>query len=340
MPEQKGLLQPNGIDLARSIACFLVVLIHVAGIRFGEFGAGWWASNAFDSIARSSVTVFFMISGALLLVKNEEIGTFYKKRVLRILPPIFFWSVVYMLYFGVPGKGVFDSFLLIFNGPVITHLWYLYVVIGLTMFVPFLGMIYRSASETEKRIFIAIWFVVTSIYPVAWDILNIKTNPVQVYGLGPFTGFMGLFFLGAYIYEHRCIRGWKWLTANAVGFLATGLLIAALTFHYSVERKQPVELFYAYQSALVVIAASFIFNMAVCFPELKGVSAKAVRFISDCSLGIYCLHPLVLFLSTKVLGVQIAIGWLPVALTTLSVFLLTAAIIWIARLAPGMKHVA
>lgn len=78
MHEKNGFSQPNGIDIARSMACFLVVLIHVSGIRFGEFGAGWWASNAFDSVARCSVTVFFMISGALLLPRKEEIGVFYK----------------------------------------------------------------------------------------------------------------------------------------------------------------------------------------------------------------------------------------------------------------------
>lgn len=89
MGSESGFRQPNGIDVARSIACFLVVLIHVSGFRFGQFGAGWWASNAYDSMARGSVTVFFMITGALLLGRQEEIGEFYKKRVTRIVPPIF-----------------------------------------------------------------------------------------------------------------------------------------------------------------------------------------------------------------------------------------------------------
>lgn len=340
MRVKQGFLEPNGIDIARSMACFLVVLIHVAGIRFGEFGEGWWASNAFDSVARCSVTVFFMISGALLLTRQEEITSFYKKRVLRIFPPIFFWSVIYMLYFGVPGKSAIESLMLIFNGPVMTHLWYLYAIIGLTMFVPFLGMIYRSCNQVEKRLFIGVWLVVSAIMPLAWDIVEIKTNPVQVYNLGSFTGFMGLFFLGAYLYEHKKQRSWIVLGLYAFGFAVFGLVIAMLTHHFSIERKVPIEVFYGYQSIFVVLAAVCLFSFAVCLPALNGWLAKLVRYISDCSLGIYCLHPLVLFVSMKVFGGGIAVGWIPVALTTVCVFLVTSVAIKLARFAPWARHIA
>lgn len=245
-----------------------------------------------------------------------------------------------MAYFGVPGKTAFESLLLVFNGPVMTHLWYLYAIIGLTMFVPFLGMIYRSCGEKEKKVFIGVWLLVSAIIPVAWDIFEIKTNPIQVYNLGSFTGFMGLFFLGAYLHEKRSLKSFVCLAMYAAGFVIFGLIIAGLTFHYSVERKSPIEVFYGYQSIFVVLAAICLFKFAVCLPPLNRLVARVVRYISDCSLGIYCLHPLVLFISMKMFGSYIAVGWVPVAVTTVSVFVVTSVIVRVIRIIPWAKHIA
>lgn len=333
-------LQPDGIDIARSIACFLVVVIHVSGFRFAQFGAGWWASNTYDSMARSSVTVFFMITGALLFGRNENIGVFYKKRVIRIVPPIFFWSLVYTLLFWVSGQSILDSILSIFKGPITTHLWYLYAILGLTIFIPFLSKIYTNSTENERRVFIAIWFLSSSIIPVAIDLLGMTWSPVRAYGFEPFTGFMGLCFLGAYLYDKRKERGVVWAACNLSGFVGAGILIALSTFWLSVHRGAPAELFYGYTTFLVVISATCLFNFAICLPKIHGFPARVVRVISDCSLGIYCIHPLVIYMATKWWGDALIIGWIPVALMATSVFIVSTFVIMLARLVPTIRKVA
>lgn len=340
MKGENVLHQPNGIDIARSIACFLVVVIHVSGFRFGQFGAGWWASNAYDSMARSSVTVFFMITGALLLSRSDNILAFYKKRVLRIVPPILFWSIVYIALFWSPGEVLVYKVASIFKGPVTTHLWYLYVILGLTVFIPFLGKIYRGSSEIERIIFISIWLICSSVIPVAVELLNMPWSPVNVYGFEPFTGFMGLFFLGAYLYDKRSERSFAWLLLNLFGFIVAGLVIAVSTFLLSVHRGAPAELFYGYKTLFVVLSAVCLFNFCISLPVLSGFPSRLVRNISDCSLGIYCIHPMVIYFATKWWGGELVIGWLSVAIMSVSVFVVSALIVRAGRIFPFLRYVS
>lgn len=56
--------------------------------------------NFFDSIVRSGVPIFVMISGALMLDENYK---FTKEKLIKHINKmiVFFWSVVYYLYFNV-----------------------------------------------------------------------------------------------------------------------------------------------------------------------------------------------------------------------------------------------
>lgn len=88
---------------ARVIAILAVVLLHVSSrvVMWSELGSNdWWYANLYDSLVRWCVPVFVMISGALLLSpeKAEPLGLFYKKRASRILFPLVFWSLFYMLW--------------------------------------------------------------------------------------------------------------------------------------------------------------------------------------------------------------------------------------------------
>src|SRR3546814_17201773 len=82
----------------------MVVILHVAATRFGTFDDQWWASNFYDSLARSCVPLFLMITGVLLLGKQESLPAFLSKRFARILPPLLFWSLFYMTWNTLKGE--------------------------------------------------------------------------------------------------------------------------------------------------------------------------------------------------------------------------------------------
>ena len=94
-------------DLIRSVALFLVILLHSAVephpivtqpdqaevIR-------WWTVTVYDTISQPGVPLFVMISGALLLrpSKSESMKVFFKKRLNRMVLPFLFWSTIYFMY--------------------------------------------------------------------------------------------------------------------------------------------------------------------------------------------------------------------------------------------------
>ncbi len=79
------------VDFIRSISIFLVIVIHVAGslmYKWGEISkSDWMMGNVYDTFARVSVPLMFMVSGYLLLGKQESISAFYFKRFRKVFIP-------------------------------------------------------------------------------------------------------------------------------------------------------------------------------------------------------------------------------------------------------------
>ncbi len=78
------------ISILRIVAIFLVILIHSSSgyLNSNEFESFDWSyANWLNSFSRFAVPLFVVISGALLLQKDESTGQFYRKRLLKIVPP-------------------------------------------------------------------------------------------------------------------------------------------------------------------------------------------------------------------------------------------------------------
>jgi surface polysaccharide O-acyltransferase-like enzyme len=90
------------VDYIRVIASFSVILLHSTAPLIFKYGdlplTHWMIGNIYDSAVRMCVPLFFMISGYLLLDKNESLVSFYKKRFNKIVPPLIAWSFFYVLW--------------------------------------------------------------------------------------------------------------------------------------------------------------------------------------------------------------------------------------------------
>lgn len=288
----------TGIVTARAVACFMVILIHIAGWDFYQFADQWWPTNVYDSLARVAVPVFFMISGALLLTKEERLGDFLRKRAVRVLPPLLFWSAVYLQYYKMLGQGRSHGgwIATIMTGPVAAHLWYLYAIVGLYAFVPMLRKIYLGSSEHEKRYFLLMWFAVAVLYPSAMKYAGKPPAFIDVYHVGNFSGYAGYLFLGAYLHERRHgnpggASAWLWASI----FLAASVATMLLTWWQSIRAGTASDAFYDYLSPLVVIASAAAFKLLLGMKPAPGsLGGTVVNTIAANSFGIYCIHLIVL----------------------------------------------
>ncbi len=276
----------------------MVVVLHVAAVNFDVFDDRWWAANFYDSLTRSCVPVFLMISGVLLLNKQEDLPAFFKKRFARVLPPLLFWSLFYMAWNTLQGEhygGWREWIETLASGPVVFHLWYLYAIVGIYLFVPFLRNIWLASSLAEKRMFLAFWMLV-SAWPIARTAFNIDVDLLGTYELGSFFGLVGYLFLGAYVfevYQKQMFKGHYWW-ASAGFFIVFSALTMTATIAYSVHMDAPDSLFYDYLSPFVMAASVCVFNVLYGLgPKLRPYSA-ALNQISACTLGVYCIHIFVL----------------------------------------------
>ena len=169
------------LDVVRFVAMFTVVCCHSTDpFNFypGEPPANidqikFWGV-AYGSFLRPCVPLFVMITGALLLPVKGDTSVFYKKRISRVFWPFLIWSVLYNLFpwitglLGLSPEVILDFFP--YSGEEVArqslgislryiaeiplnfsivdvHMWYIYLLIGLYLYLPIFSAWVEKASE-------------------------------------------------------------------------------------------------------------------------------------------------------------------------------------------------
>lgn len=276
----------DGLDFLRVCATFAVVWLHVSATvvtRNPDSSSFiWWAGNISDSFSRWCVPVFVMINGALALSSAEVLSPveYIKKRTRRLLPPLVFWSIFYILFqiatndaYGV--KYAAKSILL---GTPYYHLWYLYMIIGLSFLTPYLHKLVTVLSRDALRLLILVGLMVVGIEFMSLESRHLTFLPESI-------SYVPYFLAGYYLLNYTA--------AVKVGQLPLliffcGLLIALLTGGLISRLGEKSWLYmYSYFNPLVIIMSISVFKYLVHKPLSLGV----FRFLASISLGIYALHP-------------------------------------------------
>jgi surface polysaccharide O-acyltransferase-like enzyme len=160
----------------------------------------WGIVDIHQSLGVIAVPLFLMLTGALLLQpekKDESLSVFFKKRWARIGLPSLFWFAAYFAWDFLVQNIPFTSSAIIqgiLNGPY-THMWYLYVLVGLYLLTPILRIFIAHANQTLTKYFVILWVIGVAIIPVfgLFTIFQLNSN---VFAL---TGYVGFFVLGTYL---------------------------------------------------------------------------------------------------------------------------------------------
>jgi surface polysaccharide O-acyltransferase-like enzyme len=284
------------INNARILACFVVVLLHVsAGVVTGiqnTDSAYWWIGNVFDSLSRWCIPVFVMISGMLLLdnAKDEPLRVFYRKRLSRILVPLLFWTLFYLLfrYFGEPlvhGKPVSILTLAgsVLNGVPYAHLWYLYMLVGLYLLVPFLRKIAWHSTRNELLFLCSALFALSILGEVFISYYFNIDLPAT---------FKFIFYLPYFLAGYLISRTTFNPSALILGMVF--ILSVALTsvgYHYSL-RPDGTSNGYFYQNLSITVAPMSISIMFLLkrfrVPIISPAFSDKLALLS---LGVYLIHP-------------------------------------------------
>lgn len=330
------------ISALRVLACFMVVQLHVSAELFVRPGPGWWAGNVLDSLTRSCVPLFFMIAGATMLRREEPLGIFFRKRVLRILPPLILWSLFYLWWLWYNGGGPANWALAMVQGPTMYHLWYFYALVGIYAALPILRRFYIHSSRREQLVYLGAWILVASVIPTAHELIynrhcegNIAFPRLNdVYHLTWLGGYMGYVLMGAVIADKPAAARWGWAAflLGSAGTIAGNGWLASLF-------GGPCEFFMVYFSPFVVLAGWGIFTIVM--NTRQGTAPRWLVYLSDCTLGIYGFHVFAIGPVLERMGWKILDGnpWINPIAYAVAAFAVCALVIGALRLVPPLRRV-
>lgn len=162
-------------DQIRVTALMLVIILHASAAYITEWQtnpSSWWLwANLIDAFTRMAVPLFIMLSGALLLGKNrsgsnnESAIVFYRKRVLRVVAPWFFWAslglvgnLVYQINTGKNPITFFADPVGLLYHTYITSYWYLALMMVVYICTPWLRWVVQTINDTKVYILTVILF--------------------------------------------------------------------------------------------------------------------------------------------------------------------------------------
>lgn len=316
------------LDFVKFIAIFMMIAVHCTdNVTPAERSEPWynlWGSF-YGAFMRPAIPLFVMVTGALLLPVKENISAFYKKRLTRLLVPFFIWSVLYNLFPWITGllglsptvindffawaepdqsfSGTLHNILMIpFNFSMLAvQMWYVYLLIGLYLYMPIFSAWVRQASLKEQKVFLSLWFVSLFI-PYLKEYLTKDlwgTCSWNEFGLlYYFAGFNGYLLLGFYIVNNNVSISWRKLALIGIPSFVVGYCITFFGFKSITavpgQSVELVELFFTYCSPNVLMMTLPIF---LAVRKIKFESVAVRRFavgISTYTFGIWMSHYLFL----------------------------------------------
>ena len=289
------------INKLRIIAIYAVVTGHVTiwqTLETEHYTFNWFLGCWVHWLCRASVPIFVMISGALLLddSRRETASAFYRRRAQRIGLPLIFWTVFYLMLRQTVGAEQLTArsvlYLIVTVQPYY-HLWFLYMIAGLSLLTPAIRTFVRGADRTQRLLVIGVIFVLGEGYAQAnvlyWN------HPRLLFTV--FLPFIAYYMCG---YELRLLDPkkipLKVLIAAVVACLV--YVIAIFAVFMDLKNVKNNDFLLEFFSPPVILLSIGIFWAAYLMGHKARpgrASAKGlVPWIASTTLGVYVLHPAVL----------------------------------------------
>ncbi|MCR5077075.1 MAG: acyltransferase [Prevotella sp.] len=308
-------------DYLRVVACFLVMLVHASENFYGANSPGlasnmsmlanesnrFWVAFYDGGVARTCVPLFMVVSAFLLVPMKPgmTMRQFYRRRLLRVLPPFVSFLLIYsllpLLWGGMTWEqSLADLRMLPFNFPSLAgHLWFMYPLISLYLIIPVVSPWLEHASAKDELTFLGL-FAFSTLLP--W--LHLYVSP-ELWGecfwnnfsmLWYCSGYLGYLVLAHFIRVHLTWSRASRLRIGTVCFLA-GAAFTAWAFWWKgipgqlIETPQ-LEWSWGFCTPNVLLATFGAFLLFTCIPQKP--APKMVREISRLSFGMYLMHMLFL----------------------------------------------
>lgn len=304
------------LDYIRVFACFLVILVHASENYYVGEGStdmvgpqSFLANEAdrlwvsvYDGFSRMAVPLFMIVSAYLLapISREQTSWQFYKRRFMHILPPFFIFMVLYSTLPLLTGNidtatSMKDLSRIFLNFPTLAgHLWFMYPLISLYLFIPVISPWLEKATAKEERFFIGLFLVSTCMpYLERWfgEIWG-QCFWNQYHMLWYFSGYLGYLVMAHYIRVHLTwTRGKRLAIGSAL--MIVGAVWTILSFYIQavpgvIHSTPVIELGWAFCTINCVMLTAGTFILFTCIRQKE--APALITETSKLSYGIYLMH--------------------------------------------------
>ena len=339
------------LDLLRVLAIFLVVLNHSGAYLYYlqvQSPALRLLCACFSCLIKTAVPLFFMISGALLLEKEESLAELFRKRVLRYALVLILFSLASHLWDLYQSHGRFSLYFFLsrlYAYRFVDSYWFLYGYLGFLLGLPLLRRLAKGMRDRDFYYMIALMlgYHLVEIFIALFIKEELSVEGSFVLFPIVYSVFYPLF---GYYLERRLPKAafaprglWLSLALSLAAVLL--MVLSTLTYcrRFDVWTAGPGEVYF-WSLALVPAGGLYIQAKALYQHHHPGaLPRQALLVFGSCSFGVYLLqHALNELLESPVAALGQVIGAFPAALLQgLLVCLLGTGITLLLKQIPGLK---
>lgn len=295
-------------DVLRIIAIFGTLAIHYLYPIYSrpDFlgGMAWWVTNILNAVARPSIPIFIMLSGALLIPKEESVTNNLLRTLKRLILPFFIWALIYFawdIFFLGYHRNSYDLVAMFYTGSVY-HLYFLVILAALYFLLPFIRLILKKGSDEISKYLVELAFGVgIMMYLVQY--LVIPSHPLfSSYTL--WISYLGYFLTGYLLRKPtpKQLTLYRWL------FL--GSLLITLVLNYfnlflfsngtTLLMKDGISYFDQYLSPNVIVMSVSLYQLVMYSETLKRkiTDSRWATFLTKelarATFAVYIIHFIVL----------------------------------------------
>lgn len=332
------------LEAIRVIAVILVIFNHTDGFVYymaTENIITYLFSLSMSVLCRTAVPLFFMITGALLLEREESLSYLMKKRILRIAVVLFTVSLGYYIFDlmlnRIENAGIKDFITRLLSNGIRDSFWFLYSYIFMLLLLPF----FRKIAPFLNIKLIGYLMCLMSLSSLFVPLVNTWFGISVTFDAG-FAGGCFYYVLLGYFISHDGKEIFQKIKTSVICFCLISLIVLNMFIMYLLYQKcgvyltEGLDMFVFLTSPLLWL---FMERMIEKIPEQSMIN-KCICILGSCVFGIYLLDNFVRwqFLSVYIWLTQKTIG--VVACNVYIVLVLSVGFVytWILKKIPGVKN--
>ena len=300
------------LDILNILSIFVVVAMHMNGsVHSLPLNRSWTFSLLVNTLCYFAVPIFVMISGATLMNYRQKYDTktFFKKRLMKVLVPFLFWSILMLIWRIKTNQISLNIELINLINVILTNkeepiYYFMFEIIGVYLTMPLISQLTDKKYRKTLWYVVIIYFILKGVLSNISTIIGISYNQAINIQIGTYVVYA---ILGYLLSTEENIKSRTKIIIYALAMI--GLIFRfLLTYIISMKNGKIFNEFWEYSAwyAILHSIAVFIFVKDLKLNKKIEDNQKLCNIIStiaNCSFGIYLIHIFVKYYFARIMNI-------------------------------------